>query len=205
MCSKYVDIFFTRSCIHAHRPPPLRLESGRFPPSFFFVAGQVSALLAILVQVSAPANMADSKHCKLCDTDKKEEEMQDNNRCRDCNPMRQRISKLAADPATGKFFEDLTPAERTKFYQDHKADSEIVMVDRGFMVDLPSSQGVNLLAPCKGNLLQGFDKGYHWVWCSPSGGFCFSSSKDHFWVKNIILNRLPMIFHQNGSNWLSTQ
>ena len=161
MCSKYVGIFFTRSCIHAHRPPPLRLESGRFPPSFFFVAGQVSALLAILVQASAPANMTDSKHCKLCDTDKKEEEMQDNNRCRDCNPLRQRISKLAADPATGKFFEEQTPAERTKFYQDHKADSEIVMVDRGFMVDLPSSQGVNLLAPCKGNLLQGFDKGYH--------------------------------------------
>ena len=137
MCSKYVGIFFTRSCIHAHRPPPLRLESGRFPPSFLFVAGQVSALLAILVQASSPANMADSKHCKLCDTDKKDEEMQDNNRCRDCNPLRQRISKLAADPATGKFFEDLGPEERTKFYQDNKADSEIVMVDRGFMVDLP--------------------------------------------------------------------
>jgi len=27
----------------------------------------------------------------------------------------------------------------------HFADSEIVMVDRGFMVDLPSSQGVHLL------------------------------------------------------------
>jgi len=89
------------------------------------------------VQASAPANMADSKHCKLCDTDKKEEEMQDNNRCRDCNPLRQRISKLAADPATGKFFEDLSPEERTKFYQDNKADSEIVMVDRDFMVDRP--------------------------------------------------------------------
>ena len=83
--------------------------------------------------------MADSKmpHCKLCDTDKLEADMQDNNRCRDCNPLRQRISKLAADAATGKFFEDMRPEDRTQFYQDNKADSEIVMVDRGFMVDRP--------------------------------------------------------------------
>ena len=73
-----------------------------------------------------------------------------------------------------------------------ESDQPCFMVDRRFggMVD----RGPDYASPL-----------WDSVWCSPAGGFFFFLKEMSLLVKNIILNGFPMICHQNGSNWLSTQ
>jgi len=73
------------------------------------------------------------RRCSLCNTDKLEAEMQEANRCFDCNPLRQRLARLNKEmhSTQGDLFS--TVEERANFYLEHRgklpADLKVVVVN----------------------------------------------------------------------------